>query len=177
MSSNASLTSSLPTSFSRPRPASTSRNGSLSLRRASSISPEAFALRIEPMIRTMSSGGTYVVPHTDSPRSDRNAVVGKPPRLYRSETSGLLSMSTLTGTKLSFTRRATSGTEYVVESMTWHQWHHEAVRSRSTSLPLFLASSKTSFDQSFHRISEPCPASLCVMVLRCKISHRAIPPH
>src|SRR5690348_1232576 len=48
----------------------------------------------------------------------------------------------------------TLGCEYVVSSMTWHQWHHTAEMESRMGLPLSRASSNACFDQGCHLISD-----------------------
>src|SRR5713226_3463848 len=67
--------------------------------------------------------------------------------------SGRRSLSTRIGTYSRLMRSMTPELEYVVSSMTWHQWHHTAeIESRigRSSLP---ASAKASSDQLCQPIS------------------------
>src|SRR3977135_329673 len=50
-------------------------------------------------------------------------------------------------------RSITPAWEYVVSSMTWHQWHHTAEMDRRMGRPLAFASSKAFADQGFQLIS------------------------
>src|SRR5208282_2370672 len=48
---------------------------------------------------------------------------------------------------LACSSRITSGSQYVVSAITWHQWHHTASRSSSTNRFSRLACSNTPSDQ------------------------------
>jgi hypothetical protein len=49
--------------------------------------------------------------------------------------SGRRSVSTRTATKRALTSDATSGSAYVVRSISWQAWHHAAVIDSSTGFP------------------------------------------
>src|ERR1700682_1269235 len=67
--------------------------------------------------------------------------------------SGLASLSTRMGTYSRLIRSMTPGCEYVVSSITWHQWHHTAEMERRIGRPDCLASSKATADQGCQLIS------------------------
>jgi hypothetical protein len=90
----------------------------------------AVATRVSTPV--MRSAGTNVPPAMTSPSAVRNAVVGQPPRLYRSLMSGRRSVSTRTATNRSRMSAATPGSAYVVRSISWHARHHAAVIESST---------------------------------------------
>src|SRR6266853_1207762 len=56
-------------------------------------------------------------------------------------------------------RRATSGSRYVISSITWHQWHQTATRSSSTSFFSAFARSKTLSDHGCQSIAGACSAA------------------
>ena len=79
-------------------------------------------------------------------------MVGHPPWLYRSLTSGLRSVSTRMAMYSSFSIRTTRGSAREVRSSTWHQWHHVAPMSRKMSFPSAPARASASGSQSLQRI-------------------------
>src|SRR6202158_6564424 len=81
-----------------------------------------------------------------SPDDVRKAVEGQPPMLYRWLMSGRTSLSTRTGTYSRLIRSMIPGCEYVVSSMTWHQWHQTAEMESRMGRPVCLASWKASPD-------------------------------
>src|SRR6266851_6337752 len=89
-----------------------------------------------------------------SPDEVRKAVVGQPPMLYRWLMSGRTSLSTRTGTYSRLIRSITPACEYVVSSITWHQWHQTAEMESRMGRPVCLASSKASCDHGCQLISE-----------------------
>src|SRR5438093_3988748 len=68
--------------------------------------------------------------------------------------SGRTSWSTRTGTYSRLMMSITPGCEYVVSSITWHQWHHTAEIESRIGRPVWRASSKASGDQGCQLISE-----------------------
>src|ERR1700716_3092589 len=61
--------------------------------------------------------------------------------------SGLTSLSTRMGTYSRLIRSMIPGCEYVVSSITWHQWHHTAEMERRMGRPVCFASSNAVSDQ------------------------------
>src|SRR6266851_4929852 len=88
-----------------------------------------------------------------SPDEVRKAVVGQPPMLYRWLMSGRTSLSTRTGTYSRLIRSMIPGCEYVVSSMTWHQWHQTAEMESRMGRLVCLAFSKAASDQGCQLIS------------------------
>src|ERR1700682_1215498 len=88
-----------------------------------------------------------------SPEEVRKAVEGQPPMLYRWLMSGRTSLSTRMGTYSRLIRSMIPGCEYVVSSITWHQWHHTAEMERRMGRPLCFASSNACGDQRCQLIS------------------------
>src|SRR5665213_1520820 len=67
--------------------------------------------------------------------------------------SGPTSLSTRIGRYSRLMRSITPACEYVVSSMTWHQWHHTAEMESRIGRFSSLASSKALSDQVRHLIS------------------------
>src|SRR5256885_477565 len=88
-----------------------------------------------------------------SPVGVRKAVVGQPPLLERWLMSGRTSLSTRIGKYSLLTMSMTPWFEYVVSSMTWHQWHQTAEMESRMGRSSAFASSKEACDQGLHLIS------------------------
>src|SRR5258708_22817472 len=88
-----------------------------------------------------------------SPDEVRNAVDGQPPMLYRWLMSGRTSLSTRIGTYSRLMRSMIPACEYVVSSITWHQWHQTAEMERRIGRELSFASSKAAADHGRQLIS------------------------
>src|ERR1700674_5591053 len=67
--------------------------------------------------------------------------------------SGRTSLSTRIGTYSRLMRSMIPGCEYVVSSITWHQWHQTAEMESRMGRLLFFASSKAPSDQRCQLIS------------------------
>src|SRR5207237_4456503 len=67
--------------------------------------------------------------------------------------SGRTSLSTRTGTYSRLTRSMTPLSEYVVSSITWHQWHQTAEIESRIGLSSLVARSKAASDQGCQLIS------------------------
>src|SRR5260370_16946671 len=90
-----------------------------------------------------------------APDEVRNAVDGQPPMLYRWLMSGRTSLSTRIGTYSRLMRSMIPACEYVVSSITWHQWHQTAEMERRIGRELSFASSKAAADHGRQLISAP----------------------
>src|SRR6202158_1363064 len=88
-----------------------------------------------------------------SPDDVRKAVEGQPPMLYLWLMSGRTSLSTRTGTYSRLIRSMIPGCEYVVSSMTWHQWHQTAEMESRIGREVAFASSKAPGDQGSQLIA------------------------
>src|SRR4029453_1796841 len=118
------------------RPHSAARAANASATRASTPGIRSAAMNVPPAI--------------SRPAAVKNAVVGHPPRLYRSLMSGRRSVSTRTGTNRASISAATAGSAYVVPSISWHARHHAAVIESRTGLPSREARANAAASQGSH---------------------------